>query len=80
MRLLSFNNHQGQVVFNGSVLVQYRIRNQVGGVSKGLATATVILMIIPYIGMLSFLILAPIMAGQMQAACNKLAMLRMTEQ
>lgn len=44
-----------------------------GGVSTGLAVTMCILMLIPYIGMLCFLIMAPIFAGIVQSRVNDLA-------
>jgi hypothetical protein len=58
---------------------QYKLRNQPPQVSRGLVVTTVIIMIIPYLGLLSWLFLAPIVVGQIQSACNRLAMERMMQ-
>lgn len=52
---------------------QFRLRNQPNAVSRGLVITTLIIAIIPYLGLISGLILVPIIAGQIQSACNKLA-------
>lgn len=52
---------------------QFRLRNQPNAVSKGLVITTLIIAIIPPLGLISGLILFPIFAGQIQSACNKLA-------
>jgi hypothetical protein len=57
---------------------QLRLRNQPAAVSKGLLTTAVIIMIIPYVGLLSWLILFPIVLGQIQSASNKLALEKIT--
>jgi hypothetical protein len=53
---------------------QFKLRNQPEPVPKGLVITTVIIGIIPYLGLISWLILYPIVAGQIQSACNKLAL------
>ena len=52
---------------------QFRLRNQPEAVSKGLVITSLIIAIIPYLGIISGIFLFPIFAGQMQSACNKLA-------
>jgi hypothetical protein len=37
---------------------------------------TCVLTVIPYIGLIAFLILFPIVSGQIQAACNRLSQMK----
>lgn len=55
---------------------QLKLRHKDPEISKGLAIATVILMIIPYISLISFLILSPILIGFIQSANNNLVKMR----
>lgn len=55
--------------------LQFRLRGMPDGVSRGLVLTTCILALIPYIGLISFLFLAPIMSGQIQSASNRLALI-----
>ena len=60
---------------------QFKIRNQIAPVSRGLVLAALIVMFVPYLGMLvSGLILMPIAIGQIQSSCNTLAMHRAQEE
>jgi hypothetical protein len=52
---------------------QYRLRGQLPRVSRGFALACCIVQVIPYVGVLSWLILWPILVGQLQSATNRLA-------
>jgi hypothetical protein len=53
---------------------QYRLRNQPDPISKGLMITTLIISLIPYLGLIGSLILLPICAGMIQSACNKLVL------
>ena len=53
---------------------QFALRGRPAPVSRGLLLASLIICLIPYLGMLSGLILFPICVGQIQSACNQLAM------
>ena len=55
--------------------LQFRLRGMPDGVSRGLVLTACILAVIPYVGLISFLILFPIVSGQVQSACNNLVML-----
>jgi len=59
--------------------LQFRLRGMPDGVSRGLVLTTCILALIPYIGLISFLILAPIMSGQIQSATNRLALIALQQ-
>ena len=52
---------------------QFRLRGQRPPLSRGLALASCIVLVIPYVGVITWLILMPIVAGQWQAATNRLA-------
>jgi len=53
---------------------QFRLRGQKAPVDRGLVLATVIVDFVPYLGLVvSGLILFPIVIGEIQSACNKLA-------
>jgi Protein of unknown function (DUF2510) len=52
---------------------QFRLRGKRPPVSRGLALASAIVLLIPYVGLISWLILMPIVAGQWQSATNRLA-------
>ena len=52
---------------------QFRLRGERPPVSRGLALTSAIVLLIPYVGLLSWLFLMPIVAGQWQAATNRLA-------
>lgn len=56
---------------------QFRLRNQPLPVSRGLALAAVIVGFIPYVGLVSWLVLYPIMISELQGALNTLAMQNM---
>jgi len=51
---------------------QFRLRGQKPPISRGLALASCIVYVIPYVDAISWLLLMPIVAGQMQAATNRL--------
>ena len=51
---------------------QFRLRGQPPPISRELALASCILHVIPYLNVLSWLILEPIVAGQWQSATNRL--------
>lgn len=51
---------------------QFRLRGQRPPVSRGLALASCIVLVIPYVGLITWLILMPIVAGQWQVATNRL--------
>jgi len=52
---------------------QFRLRNLPPPVTRGLVLAAVIVGIIPYVGLVSWLILYSIMISEIQGACNLLA-------
>ena len=52
---------------------QFRLRNMPPPVTRGLVLTAVIIGIIPYVGLISFLFLYPIVIGEVQGACNQLA-------
>lgn len=52
---------------------QYKLRGESPPISKDLVTASCIIGIIPYVGIISFLFLAPIVYYQIQTAANDLA-------
>jgi hypothetical protein len=58
---------------------QFRLRNQAPPVNRGLVLAAVIVGIIPYVGLISWLIIYPIVISEIQGACNALALQSMTE-
>ena len=58
--------------------LQFKLRNEHPPVSLGLATTVCILTFIPYVGVISFLVLMPILFSQIQSASNKLARENMT--
>jgi hypothetical protein len=51
---------------------QLRLRGRRSLIDRGLAIAAIIISFIPYVGLLSFAILYPILAGEIQSACNDL--------
>lgn len=53
---------------------QFRLRNIPPPISRGLVQAAVIVGIIPYVGLISWLILYPIVISEVQGACNRLVM------
>ncbi|MDD5327289.1 MAG: hypothetical protein PHY02_05685 [Phycisphaerae bacterium] len=55
---------------------QYKLRNQPDAIPKGLVVTTLIISLIPYLGLIGGFILLPICAGIIQSACNKLALMR----
>jgi Protein of unknown function (DUF2510) len=52
---------------------QLRLRGQAPPISRGLALTACIVTLIPYVGLISWAILMPIVAGQWQSAANRLA-------
>ena len=52
---------------------QLRLRGEQPLVSRGLALTSCILWVIPYVGIVTWLLLMPIVAGQWQSATNRLA-------
>ena len=52
---------------------QFKLRNQPMPLSRGLTLATVIMGVIPYVGLLSLIVFFPIIEGQIQNATNRLA-------
>jgi hypothetical protein len=52
---------------------QFRLRGQRPPVSRGLALASAIVLLIPYVGIITWVFLMPIVAGQWQSATNRLA-------
>ncbi|HEV1995553.1 MAG TPA: hypothetical protein VGR03_14575 [Candidatus Acidoferrum sp.] len=52
---------------------QFRLRGQPLPISRGLVLAAVIVSIIPYVGMISWLVLYPIVISEVLGACNQLA-------
>jgi len=52
---------------------QLRLRGERPSISRGLALASCIVWVIPYFGILSWVFLMPIVAGQWQSATNRLA-------
>jgi hypothetical protein len=52
---------------------QHKLRGLPPPVSRGLVLAACIVNLIPYIGLISFAILVPIVSGQWQSAANRLA-------
>ncbi len=56
---------------------QYKLRNQPVPISKGLVITAVSLAIIPYVGILSWIFLMPIVVGTIQSACNRLVIEKM---
>ena len=52
---------------------QLRLRGERPTISRGLALASCIVWVIPYFGLVSWLFLMPIVAGQWQSATNRLA-------
>lgn len=55
--------------------LQFRLRGMPDCVSRGLALSACIVTLIPYVGLVSFLILFPILSGQIQSACNQLVLI-----
>ncbi len=53
--------------------LQYRLRGAPDPISRGLVTTTCVLTVIPYIGLIAFLGLYPVVSAQIQSACNGLA-------
>ena len=53
---------------------QFRLRNLALPINRGLVLAAVIVGIIPYVGIISWLALYPVVVAQVQGACNQLAM------
>ena len=51
---------------------QFRLRGLKPPVDRGLALAAVIVGLVPYLGILSWVILYPIVIGEIQSACNTL--------
>jgi hypothetical protein len=51
---------------------QFRLRGLPDPVTRGLVTTSCVLTVIPYIGILNWLIIAPIVSGQIQSASNRL--------
>jgi len=58
---------------------QFRLRNQPLPVSRGLVLAAIIVGLIPYAGIVSWLVLYPIVISEIQGACNNLAIQNMAE-
>jgi hypothetical protein len=58
---------------------QFKLRNQAPAVNRGLVLAAVIVGIIPYVGLISWLIIYPIVISEVQGACNALALQSMAE-
>jgi hypothetical protein len=56
---------------------QYKLRNQPAPISKGLVITSVAIAIIPYLGILSFIFLLPIVVGTIRSACNRLVIEKM---
>jgi hypothetical protein len=52
---------------------QFKLRGQAPPISRGLALTSCIVYLIPYVGLVSFLILMPIVSGVWQSAANRLA-------
>jgi hypothetical protein len=52
---------------------QFRLRGLPAPVTRGLVLTTVIIGIIPYVGIISWLVLYPIVISEVQGACNRLA-------
>src|SRR5262245_5726344 len=55
---------------------QLRLRGEPPRVNRGLALASCIVYVIPYVGVISWLILMPIVSGQWQATANRIVTLR----
>lgn len=55
------------------VNLQFKLRGEAGPVSEGLAMTTCIMALIPYINLISFIVLTPILYGQIQYGVNQLA-------
>jgi hypothetical protein len=52
---------------------QFRLRGERPPISRGLTMASAIVYVIPYVDLISLVFLMPIVAGQWQAATNRLA-------
>lgn len=52
---------------------QFKLRGQAPPISRGLALTSCIVYVIPYVGLISWAILMPIVSGQWQSATNRLA-------
>ncbi|MBW2987365.1 hypothetical protein KY336_02330 [Candidatus Woesearchaeota archaeon] len=55
---------------------QFKLRNKTPRVEKGLVIATCVIQFIPYVGLLSYFVLFPIMIGFVQGGINELARIK----